>query len=106
MATFSEVNGSRALTVATASAWVIGWVVIGVLYAGTHLFPNGDSAIALGAFWFALVLFLNALYVLLQLVWSTRPWTVAIDLPVIWLWLVPFVALAIGLAFARKFWSR
>jgi len=46
MATFSEVNGSRALTVATASAWVIGWIVIGVLYAGTHLFPNGDSAIA------------------------------------------------------------
>ena|ERR1700730_14803226 len=100
MRSFRDVNGSPTATVATWVGLGIGWAVIVLLYLDTPLFPTPDVAIALSAFWFALMLFVGALYVLIQLVWSTRT-----TVPFIVLWLLPFLFLALGLAFARKWWS-
>lgn len=99
-----------ATTAAGAPTWwavVVGWAALLLLFvaglignaSGTPPFPTRNAFIALVAFWFVLVLFLNALFGLIQLV------TLRADWPLFRKWWLPFPALVLGLAIARWLWS-
>jgi hypothetical protein len=90
----------------------LGWLVIAGLYVGGRWsglaphppYPSGGASIALAASWFAFVLALNG--VLTAVI--TRAIRL-VDRPAIsrlaQRWDIPIYAVAMGLGFARLFWS-